>query len=762
MAEKNQFRPQFTKTGVTRRKLLIGGTLATGLVVAWTFWPRDYQPNLPLAEDEILFGAYLKIARDGRILVQVPQCEMGQGVYTVLPQILADELGADWRTVAVEPAPNNPIYANAVIAAQYAQALLPPGAKGFADDDSAAAWAIREIATRESFIVTADAASIPAYAPEYRAAGAAARVLLAKAAAARWDVPWESCIVERGMVREGKRELKFGELVEAAAKLDLPDPLPLRPEFANGVVGQDVTRLDMPAKLDGAANFAGDIRRPDMVFAAIRQGPIGDSRLKSYNREGAAGINGLIDVIDGERWLAAVGTNWWVANRALDAMSPVFETTGLLPSSDAATKALDKALHKGEGKRFVSRGDTQAAFAGKISRRAEYQCAPTLHGALETRSAAAEFIDGRLHLWLATQAPADAVRVAARALGISGGQVTLYPMMAGGSFGRALDNQIAAQIAIIARKMARPVQLTYSRVEENLHDIARAPAHARLDAIMLRGGKIEALQIKIAAPPAAREQAKRLWHEQDSITAMRKCYLEADGLAVAGADPPYNIPNVTVDHHPAYIGYPTGNWRSNAHSTSCFFLESFIDELASRTELEPLSFRMAMMQGQPRLARCLTGVAAMAGWDGGRDGSGQGLACHMMDGGAIAVIAGASRSSDGLRVSRISAMVDIGKIYHPDIARQQIEGGLVFGLAMALGSATGYDGGIATARRMSDLALPRLAETPEIQVEFVRSDADPVGPEQIGVPAVAPAIANALFSATGVRYRSLPLFAEEA
>jgi isoquinoline 1-oxidoreductase beta subunit len=304
------------------------------------------------------------------------------------------------------------------------------------------------------------------------------------------------------------------------------------------------------------------------------------------------------------------------------------------------------------------------------------------------------------------------------------------------------------------------VQLVWSRAEDLMHDHYRAPSQARLDAAMEKAGRVEAMQIKIAAPPSAREQVKRLFDARGNVEAMHSSIGEADIKAVAGLDVPYDIPNLTVDHHSAFVGVPTGNWRSNAHSSNVFYLESFIDELASRAGIEPLSFRMQMMNNAPRLARCLTGVAAMAGWDGGLDGSGQGIACHSMRGGHIAVIASASRGSGGLEVRRVSATVDIGRIIHPDIARQQIESGIVFGLAMALGSATRFARGLPTARRLSDLSLPRLAEIPPIQIEFVRSEEDPVGYEELGVPAVAPAVANALFSATGTRFRQLPLFGE--
>ena len=232
-----------------------------------------------------------------------------------------------------------------------------------------------------------------------------------------------------------------------------------------------------------------------------------------------------------------------------------------------------------------------------------------------------------------------------------------------------------------------------------------------------------------------------------------------------GALPPYTIANLVVEHVPVAIPLPTGRMRGNAHGYTCFFTESFVDELAHEARREPLSFRMAMLGQDLRLATCLQRAATLASWDGGADGSGQGLACHVIDfngiGGRIAVVATARRDETGIRVDKLTAVADIGRIVNVDIARQQIEGGLVFGLGLAVGSSTAYANGLPLTGRLGMLGLPLLTDCPEIEVEFIESTAEPADPGELGVAVAAPAIANALFSATGLRLRKLPLLSED-
>lgn len=743
------------KDGISRRKLLVGGGAGVGLLVAWGLWPRRYAPNMRAADGEHLFGPWLKIAEDGKVIIAIPQSESGQGVYTALAQIVAGELGADWRSVAVQPVSASPIFANILLARAWAPAFLPENIPLDVDVGPVAS-SINEIARRNMFVVTGGSSSIRQFERPCREAGAAARTLLCQAAAARWGIAWEQCRTDRGFVLAGKRRLSFAELVVEASALDVPSPIPLNPSARNRLSGRDAPRLDLSAKVDGSVSFAGDIRLPDMLFASVRAGPAGNTSLLSADEKAALNIRGVVQVVKTDKWVAAVASNWWAANNALDAMAPVFRTKGRMADSTEIVQSLSNAIAKGPGFRATKFGDVDAAMAGARIFKADYTVGAAVHAPIETRSATAYFRDQRLQLWLATQAPAAARLAAAQAIGINVDDVIHYPVLAGGSFDRNFDNSISAQVAVIAKAVGRPVQLTWSRPEDFVRDHVRSPALGRLSAAMNGEGAVTGLTVRVAAASSMRELAYRI-DGQQTDKARKSASGQYDALALEGAQIPYAIPNISIDHFPVSMPMPTGPWRGLANSYNCFFVEGFIDELAHKAGVEPLSFRMQMLVGQTRLARCLTGVATMAGWDGGVSGSGRGIACHSMRGSHIAVIVTARNSATGVRVDRIHAMADCGRLINPDLARQQIEGGILFGLAQALGSATEFESGLPTARRLRDIDLPKLADVPEITVELARSDEAPGGVSELGVPAVAPAIANALFSAAGIRLRELPL-----
>ena len=742
---------------VSRRQMLVGATAAGGLAIAWSLWPRDYQPNLTAAPDEHVFNAFLKIGDDGHISAIVPQCEMGQGVTTLLPQIMADELGADWRTIAVETAPINPLYTNTLLVDEDSAVFTPrAGVPDFVSD--VRSWVRREWAVRHAVMLTANSSSVRMFEAPCRAAAAQARALLMMAAAVRWDADWEECDTQDGFVTHGKKRLRFGDVAAAAALLEPPDEPVYRASSSDPLYGKELTRLDLPAKIDGSANYAGDIRLPDMVFAAIRQGPLGATRLKGIDRKHGLASPGLLHVVTHERWVAAVARNWWAANRALDRFAPVFETEGTPVSTDRIDKALKAAL-KGDGYRIVNEGDVAEAMEGRQKVAAEYAVAPALHAPIETRSATAAPDRDGLRVWVATQAPAQCRDAIARATGLAPAKVTLFPMMAGGSFDACLDHSVAVQAAIIALEVKRPVQLAWSRAEEIMRLPPRAPARAKLTATLNAAGGIDALVTRIAVPSTNHEVRERLFAGTPADIAQRAAAGSADAAAVEGAASGYAIPHLAVDHCPADIGLPTGRWRGNADSYTAFFTECFVDEMAARAGTDALSYRMAMLGDAPLLARCLLTATSLGGWEGGLSGTAQGLACHSMRGSHIALMATARQSERGLQVEKLVAVIDAGRLVNPAIARQQIEGGLIFGLAAAVGATTDYEGGLATARKLGQLGLPDLSQTPQILVEFVESDREPGGLGEIGVPVVAPAIANAMFAATGRRIRRIPLSA---
>ncbi|HCW61295.1 MULTISPECIES: molybdopterin cofactor-binding domain-containing protein [Sphingobium] len=738
--------------GLDRRTLLIGGGAAAGLLLAWGAWPRTYAPNLAAGPTETIVNAFLKIDRSGQIIVVVPQTEMGQGVTTVLPQILADELGADWRTVAVQSAPISPLYANELLAREW---LASDWTRLLGD---AGRWAIDQYATRSALMLTGGGTSIPMFHDAYRDAGAAARVLLCKAAAARWSIPWESCDIQEGLISDGaQRRMKIGDVAGEAMAFDLPPILPYRQGQDGRLAGQDLARLDTPSKIDGTHNFAADVRLPDMVFASIRQGPIGDATLAGLDDRAASSVTGFLKLVKQDRWVAAVASNWWAANKALDLADPVFTLRGTAVSSEGIDAALEAAFSKSSGRRLYAQGDLEPVFDGATILASEYQVDAALHLAIEPPCATARVTQGGAEIWMATQAPGLARDAIADALGLSREAVTLYPLHAGGSFGRAMDWDVGVQAAMIARDMGRPVQLLWSRLEDVIQDRPSAPARARMAAKVGRNGAIEGWLAKVAAPCAMTQTWARIADGKLPHEAAQDGAESANRLAVAGMVPPYAIPNWAIDHYPADVGLPLGFMRGNARLHGTFFTESFIDELAHLANIEPMSFRIQMLGGNPRLAHCLTTAAAMGGWQGGVAGSGQGMAAHMINGAYAAVMVEASMSGDRLSVGRIIAAVDAGDPVHPDIARQHIESGLVFGLAFATGASVSYAHGLPTRAILGRMNLPRLADIGEVSVEMIRSTADPAGTSDLVAPLMAPAIANALYTWTGQRIRSLPL-----
>ena len=753
---------------LSRRGFFFGMGAGGALIAAWALTSRRFTAPLKPGPGEYAFDAWLKIGQDGVVSVAVPELEMGQGITTLLPQVVAMELGADWRQIAVEPAPVSGAYANAVLAAEWAPLWLPlmPGLA-----DTPGSLLARRFAEREAFTATADGTALAAHEMAARGAAAGARAMLAQAAAAKWGVNWEECEAEGGLILHDKNRATFGELVASAATYSPPSPPVLRAQAPRERPGEFppgaplyFPRLDLPSKVDGSHAFAGDVRLPDMVFAAIRHGPIGDAKLGHFDRGAAHGTPGLLEVVAGKGWLAAVASNWWAAEQALARIAPRF-TARNKPDSTGIDKVLDTALRSGNADRIGTLGDPDGLLSGKADLIAHYTIAPALHASVETATATARVENGRCELWLASQAPQAARQAVADALDLGLADVTLYPLPAGGSFDARLEHDHAVEAALIARAVKRPVQLVWSRWQEHLAGRPRTPAAALLSARIASDGSLAALGIRVAMPATAREFGARLFNGRSAYDAL-ELQDESDALACAGLTPPYAIPNLRVEHVPVRTMLPTGRLRGNSHGIGAFLTETFIDELAQQARREPLSYRMFLLGAQPRLAACLQRAATLADWGGGSGGSGQGLACWKMTlgeaEGHIAVVASARRDERGIRVDKLTAVADIGRIVNVDIARQQIEGGLLFGLGLATGSSTQYAKGLPLTGRLGLLGLPLLTDCPEIVTEFIDSEAALFDPGELGAIIAPPAIANALASAGSVRLHNLPLTMEQA
>ena len=763
------FREKLSDLQVSRRKLLVGAAAGGGLLVAWTLWPRSYASPLVAGEGEAQFGGWLTIGRDGVVTLALPQLEMGQGVGTLLAQVAAAELGADWRQIGLEPTPPSGHFPNLPLAARWA--TLWSQFPAMAQEPES--WLVERFAQGADFNATALGTSLSAYELPLREAAAAARDMLTRAAATRWDVEPEACEVVEGFVIHAASRLPFGDLVEEAADLDPPDPAPLRPlpSSEQPIPGETdgstiYPRLDLPSKVDGSHIFAGDVRLPGMLFASIRHGPVGLPELLRFDEGAASGVRGLRSVVKSKRWIAAVADSWWIADQALGRMRAQFTGPGTLEQvvlDSDMERAVEKAPDTAE--RIVTVGDPEGMLGTPdLVRRFDFAAAA--HAPLETATATARFEDGRLELWIASQAPSAARDAAAKAVGISPSDVVLYPVSAGGSFDARLEKQHAIEVAQIAQQVGKPVQLIWSRTQDLQAVPPAPPVTVEIAASKGAQGQPVAWRTRVTAPSAMIETGARLFDNLVPEAAQAKARGVADPFMVEGAVPAYGIPHLSVDHVPADIRLPVGRMRGGAHVWTAFATESLVEELAKEAGRDPFLYRMAMLGGAPRMAECLRRATRMGEWDGGREGTGQGLAMLRMgddpaQAGHIACVADVDGGGRGrVRVVRLVATVDIGRIVNLDIARQQIEGGLVFGMALALGRPLGFADGHPVPKTLGGLRLPRLADCPDVIVDFIASEAEPFDPGELGVAVAPAAIANALHTLTGTRIQRLPFYPE--
>lgn len=693
---------------VGRRTLLVGGGVGVGLVVSFSLWPWRMGSDLAVERGEQAFGSFIKVAKSGQVTVAVPQAETGQGIWTALPQIVADELGAAWNNVAVVPAPMTSAYANPMAKAE-----------GWPKDSR----------------ITAGSTSVRGFELVLRHAAAVARTMLVGAAADRLGVDPADCATGDGFVMNRGRTFTFGELAEEAADRTPPLNPQLRQDREGRLIGQPLPRLDGPAKVDGSWRFAGDVRLPDLLYASVRIAPPG-GRLRGFDRAVIASVNGVRHVSAREGWLAVLAETWWAAERGVKAAGPQF--SGYRTPSDIR-HVFDKELASGDADSWFSRGDYDRTVRGSRPLAATYYTAPSQHLGLEPLCATARANGEGVEVWTGTQAPGFLMR---------NGHV-LYPLGVGEPAGRAMEPDVVSIAIELARELKRPVQVTVSQSSSQNHDRVSPGALARMTALPGDGEITIAWGMKVVTADGLGGALARL-QNADPPRRFGKTALD-------GAVPSYSIPNVKVEAVRADLPISPGYMRGSPQRDFAFFTESFMDELAHIAGIEPLSFRMSLLGENGRLARCLQGAARLASWDGGGPGSTMGIAGCSAFGSHIGLVASASIGVDQrVKVHRLIAAVDCGRAINSELVVQQIEAGLIWALAQATITSPEWVAGMPRARALGGVGLPQLGDTPQIVVELIPSSEPSGGVSGLGTTVLAPAVANAIYAATGKRMRSLP------
>ena len=742
--EKGRARKASGKKGATRflpsrRGFLIGTGATIGLVVGYALWPRSYPNAWQAGPDETLLGPWVKIGPDGRVTVPVPQAEMGQGVMSGFAQIVADELGADWQMMAVEPAPWHPAYANVGMAKQGA-AGLPGVVRGLA------ARVGEEAIRRLNLHLTGGSNSISSFHDALRLAAAEARARLKMAAAREWGVAADELNTTNGFIVYKANRMAFADAVKLVDPGAEPPAPVLRAEKARPLAGRALARIDLPPKVDGSARFGADVRVPGMVYAAIRHGPVGG---KLSSATAPAGVT----LVKGPNWVATTGATSWEARRALDKVEASFATEGK-KAGPWIGEALQAAARGEGGKTVAEHGDIKgplAAAEGVIL--AEYSLPFLAHACMEPMTATARIVGGRAEVWGPTQSLTLAHWHVAEALGIPSDSVVVYPTLLGGGFGRKAEPDAMVEAALIARAVGKPVQLIWSREEDLGTDMYRPPVVALMRG-SLAGKSLAAWDARVAVPALGasfmQRNLPRFAPDGDSASAA-----DIEGLDSI----PYATTAFRAVHVPVEQPVPLGYWRSVGHSFSGFVVESFADELAAAAGEDPLAFRLRLLADKPRHQRVLKAAADGANWgEAAPKGFARGIALHESFGSIAAMVVTAGVVNGRVKILEVVSAIDCGRAIAPDSVRAQLQGAAVMGLSAALGEAVTFEEGEAVERNFHSYAVARMADMPSRFVTLLVNSGEALGGVgEPGLPPAAPALANALAKATGKRARALPL-----
>ena len=675
-------------------------------------------------------GHYLTVRPDGKIDLVVPTFEIGQGAHTSLAQILADELEARWEDVVIHSAMLNP----ALNVPEYGQQMV------------AGSFSVRVF-----------------YAP-LRQAAATAREMLRTAAANEWGVPPGEVSIANSMAthKGSQRALHFADLVQAAAKLDVPENPPLKDK--SSLIGQPVTRKDIPGKTDGSVKFGIDVRVPDMVYAAIRQAPVFGAKVVSVDRSALEGMKGIVDVVEIPSAVLVVADTFWRAKQGVDALDVAFAETEFDTISTAdIIAAQNSQLDRDDGGVAVNEGDAWKAIAaaldsdsGKVVS-ADYTVPFLYHGAMEPMNATA-YVDGdRCQVWAPTQGITHATKVAAAAAGVPEENVEVYAIFAGGGFGRKYENDFIEQAVLASKAVGRPVQLIWTREEDVQHDFYRPSVSARMTASVKPDGSIEAFAMRLAGQSVI-EHTYGVPFFDNRVDPVTMLDITTQTGSAPGKVQQYTIPHTRAEyiHQPTHV--PVGYWRSVGASHNGFFIESFVDELAHNAGTDPYEFRRNLLRDSPRGLAVLDRVAKEAGWGTKlAPGHSQGIAFSEAVGSIVAFVAEVSMNDGEPMVHRITVAIDCGIIINPDTAHAQIMGGTIMGLGSALHEEVNIEEGRAAHENFYDYHIIRMEETPQIDVHFIESTETPGGVGEAPGPGVVPAVTNAIFAASGKRVRTLPI-----
>jgi isoquinoline 1-oxidoreductase beta subunit len=705
---------------LSRREFVAVGVAAgAGLVVGF------YLPHAGRAGKEVFSpNAYLRITPDNKLTIVVARSEMGQGVRTALPMILAEELEADWKQIEIEQAGASTLY----------------GDQG-----------------------TGGSASIKSTWDPMRKAGAAAREMLISAAALTWGVPRSSCVAENGAVVHGasKRRLSYGELVEKAATLPIPTDVPLKQSKDYRIVGQRLARVDTPSKVRGDAVFGIDFRMPEMKYAVLSRSPTIGGKVLSFDdleSKKIAGVSYVGKISDAA--VAVVADSVWGAMEGRRMLNVSWDDG---PNKDLNTAAVMESLKQAATKKGVSLysvGDVSKVTGRRIS--AEYHLPFMAHAPMEPGNCTAAFRGTSCELWAPTQVPQDCRDQVAKALGLDPDQVKVNVTLMGGGFGRRLEYDYAVEAALVSKalvdsKTGGPVKVIWTREDDMRFSTYRPASLHQLSAVLDGAGWPVAFTHRIVAPSISGQKGQPGPNGVDPDLP--------DEAAFA-----YGLPNVSLEYVPAETAVPLGWMRSVYALQAGFASESFIDELAAAAGKDPIEYRLHMLGKDQnvqyfdttwrtaRMRGVLQLAADKAGWKSALPaGRFRGIACFGCFSSYAAEVVEISMESDAPRVHRVVAVVDCGQVVNPSILEQQIQGGIVFGLANALRAKITIEKGRVVQGNFDDYAPLRMEETPVVEVYAVPSTEAPTGIGEPSVPPLAPALCSAICAATKKRIRALPI-----